>query len=577
MAKITDPDSLTYELNTVALGTANVVVDLANSRIELNKAALLSDDGVTCQALYSKLKEVWKNENTAIMYDFPMEAITPEQFEFIKGWELADINSVNLIRDAGFAYRTSAGTEVASYMGFDSVFPLDNNAQSGGDQVYVELNPYNGTRQDMYITGQANQPIQIYGDATHGNVEYRNNNLRFFVREPQKQFGFTSVSALNVALPLTYKKYAFPLSNGADTNIGASATTPIADSAIASGGFPNAPDLAPYSGMSITSGNSTQIDISGNLYDFDIIIDGNGGSAEQIYAFVHYQLRRNADVDVDGTGVIRGEVGDDLVEFVGSDLYTRRDTQGRGVYIANTIANDANRVHFEDDTGASRSYDYLAAGTIVFNQNLIDDPATKYTMFFATDDAGDNLGYDFGTPNAIIVQDSTDTNIAGDLHNTTATPTGSEPVSGTTDGSAAAGGFVMTSVLAGTNNWDDTGNGQFAGKVLVVTGQNAGYYNIVSNTTTTITVDKAFEATSTNGMTWEVRDRSNGSLTWDFLYDSNEQRGVGMSPADAPVVIVAIGLNSAQYVKTDTNTISRNVGQNFSLVAALERNYNDPV
>ena len=43
--------------------------------------------GVTGQALYSKFKQIWKEDNVAIKFPFPMEAITPESFEFINGWE----------------------------------------------------------------------------------------------------------------------------------------------------------------------------------------------------------------------------------------------------------------------------------------------------------------------------------------------------------------------------------------------------------------------------------------------------------------------------------------------------------
>ena len=41
------------------------------------------------------------------------------------------------------------------------------------------------------------------------------------------------------------------------------------------------------------------------------------------------------------------------------------------------------------------------------------------------------------------------------------------------------------------------------------------------------------------------------------------------------VTVVAIGLETAQYVRT-TSTITRAVNQSISLVAALERNYSNP-
>ena len=68
---------------------------------------------------------------------------------------------------------------------------------------------------------------------------------------------------------------------------------------------------------------------------------------------------------------------------------------------------------------------------------------------------------------------------------------------------------------------------------------------------------------------------SASSIPWTFDYDGNVQGG--RTPAtDAPVTVVAIGLQTAQYVRT-TSTITRATGQTIAMVAALERNYSNPV
>jgi hypothetical protein len=79
------------------------------------------------------------------------------------------------------------------------------------------------------------------------------------------------------------------------------------------------------------------------------------------------------------------------------------------------------------------------------------------------------------------------------------------------------------------------------------------------------------EDTDSNTITGEA---SASSIAWTFDYDGNVQGG--RTPGtDAAVTVVAIGLNTAQYVRT-TSTISRATGQSISLVAALERNYSNP-
>jgi hypothetical protein len=67
---------------------------------------------------------------------------------------------------------------------------------------------------------------------------------------------------------------------------------------------------------------------------------------------------------------------------------------------------------------------------------------------------------------------------------------------------------------------------------------------------------------------------SAASIGWSFDYDGNTQGG-RTPQTNADVTVVAIGLQTAQYVRT-TSTITRAVNQTISLVAALERNYSNP-
>jgi len=63
------------------------------------------------------------------------------------------------------------------------------------------------------------------------------------------------------------------------------------------------------------------------------------------------------------------------------------------------------------------------------------------------------------------------------------------------------------------------------------------------------------------------------TLAFDFAYDSNTQGG-RTAGTDAAVKVVAIGLDTAQYVIADA-TIGRATGQSISLVSPLERNYSN--
>jgi len=70
-------------------------------------------------------------------------------------------------------------------------------------------------------------------------------------------------------------------------------------------------------------------------------------------------------------------------------------------------------------------------------------------------------------------------------------------------------------------------------------------------------------------------DITTSPVDFEFDFDNNTQRGAASAGENAPVTIVAIGLNTAQYVST-AGTVTRQSTNVFSLVSALERNYSNP-
>ncbi len=97
---------------------------------------------------------------------------------------------------------------------------------------------------------------------------------------------------------------------------------------------------------------------------------------------VQAQLRDITDIDTDGSGVQRGDIADELLTFVGDDLYTLYSTsESKGVFIENYQLNDINRLYFRDDSNAEQSFDYVATLTLAFNNYLQLDPQAKYWIF----------------------------------------------------------------------------------------------------------------------------------------------------------------------------------------------------
>jgi hypothetical protein len=437
MALIIDPDNLNQ-------GT-EITISTSAKTIALNVTGNLSNDGVTMQALYSFLKEEWKSDGNLIPYPFPMVSITPEQFEFIEGWVPSNDTTRNLIRSAGWREINDSDAIEREYMGIISLGNIDNT-----DTAYYAFST-DTSKTDFDFTGPINQAIQTFGDSSNGNIDKRSDTLTVYIRAQGKTYGSATSTSIGLTA-LNYIANRFPLAESADSKVTAS------DSTIST--------TAPYTGMSITYGAVTR-SIGGVSYNFGVVVDGNQGTAEQIYEFVQYSLRLSSDIDA-GAGSQDGSLADSLMSFAGEALNTTT-----GVYIDDFQTNDTNRLSFTDTGGTVRTFPFVAAGTISFNANLVSDSDAIYRMFFTSG---------FGTGSALLVDNNSGVDISGTI-----------------------GG--------------------------------------------------------------------NETIAFDFDYDGNTQGG-RTAGTDASVTVVAIGLDTAQYVSA-TATITRATGQNISLVAPLERNYDN--
>lgn len=124
---------------------------------------------------------------------------------------------------------------------------------------------------------------------------------------------------------------------------------------------------------------------------------GNDSGLADIYQFVQHQLRQTSDIN-QGSLAFRGDVTDLLMQFSTPTATTNE------MIIDQISAVDLNNATFSDASGTNRSFPFLAAGEIIFNNNLQLDSAATYWMFFTT-----NPGGNFSTKDAILVNDGSDT------------------------------------------------------------------------------------------------------------------------------------------------------------------------
>ena len=553
MALITDPDQL--EDSAIDDGSQEVFINTATKVIKLNTVGNLSTDGVTLKALYSFLKEEWRTDphsKNLAAFPFPMTPITDESFEFGDGWDFANDTARYLIRNAGWTVKNVSGNTTQIWAGIIGLGTIESD-----DQLYFQQST-GGSATDFQLTGQVNQAVQIFkdddgdGNTSEGSDFDRRTVFNIFVREYNQLYGDSSLTDIGVT-SMSAIAYRFPISTGDDLKIQDDDATVAANSpytaitiryfdqdftrdvdsttdrnfgividvgthsgvdgscssggsvlTTSEGGIITAGN--PYAGGTLTiheGANAGTYTISGNPTATQVTITGTFPStvsnqsftlqrgtpitatAEEIYTKVQYLLRQSSDIDsTDQT--VTGQTADALLKFVGDTLVcgdgipTNPNGGGSGVIIEGFSSSDTNRIEFYDNTGTKRTYPFVAVLTINFGANLVSDASAKYWVYFTTLPGSTN---DYGESGAVIVDDNSGSDIAGD-------------VSGQT------------------------------------------------------------------------------SIQKTFNYDGNVQGG-RTAGTDAGITVVGIGLATGQYVKA-TGTIARSTSNTVSLVAALERNYQNP-
>jgi hypothetical protein len=257
-------------------------------------------------------------------------------------------------------------------------------------------------------------------------VDHRTQVFTPRIRVFGKSYDQSTTIAIGVTL-ITNQVYRFPLSEATDAVISDLGVS----EANADGG------IAPYNDMSIAYTNVAESRdgfVLGDSKLFGVIIDGDvsvpqvdgGGAAtaEQIYAFVQARLLNSTDIN-DGTlsfgAAVIGRLAEPLLLLAstGNTLSTIELTVnpvgagGTGVAVDSFSGADKNRVAFVDNSSVTQTFPLTVTLTVNFNSNLTGDANAVFTMFFTNDDAGDNTGRDYGTIDAIIVQDDTVTDITG--------------------------------------------------------------------------------------------------------------------------------------------------------------------
>jgi len=629
MSKLIDPDDLSYVVNTTAGGSDEIEIQTGAKTVKLLPQGTLSDaspgatSGVTGKCLYSKFKEIWKTDNELNKHRFPIQMIYEASFVWINGWGPADQQTRDLFRDAGF--KEVDGRENACLISLGSM-------QDPTDQgYYTNVSGLDQTTHNFDKTGEINENIQTKGP---GGTPDNSGYAKLFLREMQKTFAEYDLLAEQGLAALKYEAYRVPLANASDTlkAIDNDTVIEVNDAGSISGvkyseltidylaghtyetadarsctvnevlqdgagrwyrcttaGTIDATDASDLGAM---GGSGTAVfepfpgerQIGSDYYAFNRILNvqdttnGYRARLKEIHSWAQYKCRQasniNDDVNGDGWGTVYGNIAPVFTGFVGDTLHT-----AHGVFIDNYDANDKNDIISWDitvdgggvdstsllpATSTSRSFPYTAAGNLNFSSNFVDelDSTTRYTMYFAyitqTSVTGMKVS---GSSGADATLDwSSDSGALDHLSNGDYLY-----ISGFTTETNNNGLWVLTG--APTSNTVTASKVDGINPVDEATGDNATCNQNPFESPGAVIVKN----NSGSDIDGEI---TASSIAFDFDYTNNTQGG-RTADSDAPVVVVAIAYDGAQYTIVN-HTITKSTGQAIAVNAADELNYENP-
>ncbi|MDX1409867.1 MAG: hypothetical protein R3330_17075, partial [Saprospiraceae bacterium] len=309
-----------------------VVFDKDAKTIQLLIAGNLDDtapgrtSGVSEQALYSFAKEEWLSDATLNVLRFPFDPIFEQKLIWVNGWKPADAQTRDLLRDGG--WQEIDGQEVAGVQTL-------GNFNAAADQAYYQQifgfdATADGSVQNFDKNGEVNEGVVIKGPG--GTPDY-SDFLKVFLREQGKTYAQGELVADQALSAIDYRFYGVPLTNAADITDGsgapesdanidsqapytgmtvdylkgttfdtAAATTYSAEEVlqdgngrwffVVTGGTIDASGAADYTangGTATLEAYAGEVQIGANYYAFNRIIDGNSGTAKQIYEWAQRQ------------------------------------------------------------------------------------------------------------------------------------------------------------------------------------------------------------------------------------------------------------------------------------------------
>jgi hypothetical protein len=611
--------------NISAAATEEIIIDWDLKKIALVVQGNLPDDGASLKAVYSALKDAWRTNSTLIKFPFPMGPITDEQFEMINGWNWDKVETsgtvsattVELLRDGGWSVKDTSNVIQEEWAGIITLGTLGNTDQVYFQQIQDETSTTNTS--DFKLFGAVNQAVQIYDN---GVFDYKDqtgatNIFKLFVREWQSTFATSRYDDIGVE-NVSFQAYRFPLTTVTDLKV------PHLEGFIADGESISASSNGTVHTFTTGSAHGLSVGEVVVIAGFTTETDFNeaGGVAvatipsDSTFTVVPTAAEPNSTTDTGGTATISAYANITVTyvrSSVDNSLITNADVLGNwtsaGTYVIGNVVFDINDsewyVAITNHDSVTTPPNSDGTNWEVF-QGSRSIAGTNYPFTIIIDGDTTVGGQEGGGNNGIVtiyeklqylLRQNSDIDadgtgvVVGKTADSLGTFVGDTLVT-------AQGVYIDSFTDADTNSieFTDAQNQtrlfNFIAQLTVNFGETlqddefAKFFVFFENDDAA-TAPQGFDFNTINAIIVEDKDNAQmagdvnpawptkrESVTFSYDYDGNVQRGAGSQAKIAPIVVVGIGLSNGQYVRSG-GSIARSKANTVSLIAALERNYDE--
>lgn len=513
---VSDPDSLTANVNTTLFPTnpgKEIYIDTTTKLIQVRVENNLLIHGVTLKCLYSFLKEEWRTNANLISFPFPMTPITDEQFEFYNGWNLDNANTTGAQSQTSAELIRTGGWSVKKYDAGTDTNGFDTERWASVITLGTLGDPTTSTDQVYYQQVDSLTTDNTTNFKLTGTV---NQAIQFYSDTNGDGTPDYNRSQFTKLLCREWQK-TYAASTLADIGV-----TTLTYQAYR---FPltNASDSKLVT-LGVTEANANGAVSPYNNMSITWYTLGQSRTGFQTPTTAFFKVI--IDADVSGT-LSPNPTAEQIYAFVQSKLRKTIDiNDGDGtagtdgaVKIGKVVPE---KLRFIGDDLYTLGQTATSEGVYIDDYNDTDVNRLHF-WGYATDSGGTeytNIQFPFSAVLTI--------NFGENLQQ---------------DANSIYRVF-FTNDDAGTNTGRDFGT---ANAIIVLQKDSSPMSGLANVASVTLTYD----------------------------YDGNVQRGAGSNNTPVPITVLAIGLGTAQYVKT-TGTIARTVTNSVSLVAPLERNYANP-